>query len=213
VVFLPTAAAPEGEERLSYWVDLGLAHYRRMDVAATPLLVLDRADADRPELAAQIAGAGLVYLSGGNPTYLATTLVGTRVGAAIHDAWSRGTAVAGCSAGAIALTEAVPDILDRRRSGVAGLGLVRHMAVIPHFDQLERWVPGATSWAVEATPPEVHLVGIDEDTAIVGGPHEWRVMGRLTARLLRTPDGPATYVDGEVLSLPVGDPGPAGARG
>ncbi len=201
VVFLPTAAAPDGEERISYWVNLGLSHYRRLGVAATPLMVLDRGHADSADVAAQIAGAGLIYLSGGNPTYLATTLVGTRVGAAIHDAWLQGTAIAGCSAGAIALMEAVPDILDRRRSGVPGLALVRGMAVIPHFDQLERWVPGATRWAMRATPDEVRLVGIDEDTAMVGGPRRWTVMGRGHVSLLRTPDGPVTYADGDVLTF------------
>lgn len=201
VVFLPTAAAPDGEERLSYWVDLGLSHYRRLGVAATALMVLDRAQADSADTAAQIAGAGLVYLSGGNPSYLATTLVGTRVGAAIHDAWQRGTAIAGCSAGAIALMETVPDLLGRRRSGVPGLGLVRGMAVIPHFDQLERWLPGATRWATRATPDSVHLVGIDEDTAMIGGPRRWTVMGRGHVWLLRTPDGPVSHPDGDVLTL------------
>ena len=38
-----------------------------MGVEPVPLEVLDREDAERPELAAKVAGAGLVYLSGGNP--------------------------------------------------------------------------------------------------------------------------------------------------
>jgi cyanophycinase len=201
VVFLPTAAAPEGEERLAYWVELGLTHYARMGVAATPLLVLDRAHAESADLAAQIAGAGLVYLSGGNPAYLATTLVGSRVGAAIHDAWLEGAAVAGCSAGAIALMESVPNIRDRSGPGVPGLGLVQGMSVIPHFDQLERWLPGATRWAVNSTPPATQLIGIDEDTAIVGEALHWTVMGRGAAWVLRALDGPVRYADGDVLAL------------
>jgi cyanophycinase len=201
VVFLPTAAALEGEERIAYWVDLGRAHYARLGVDATPLMVLKRSDADRAELADQIAGAGLVYLSGGNPTYLAKTLVGTRVGAAINEVWMQGSAVAGCSAGAIALTDTVPDI--RRRSGppVPGLGLVPGMIVMPHFDQIERWMPGAIQWAVEATPPGVHLVGIDEDTAIVGGPLQWHVMGRAHAWILTNMGEHTSHAAGEVLSL------------
>lgn len=201
VVFLPTAAALEGEERIAYWVELGRAHYARLGVEAIPLMVLERSDADRAELAEQIAGAGLVYLSGGNPTYLAKTLVGTRVGAAINEVWMQGGAVAGCSAGAIALTDTVPDI--RRRSGppVPGLGLVPGMIVMPHFDQIERWMPGAIQWAVEATPPGVHLVGIDEDTAIVGGPLQWRVMGRAHAWILTSMGEHTSYAAGEELSL------------
>lgn len=201
VVFLPTAAALEGEERVSYWVELGRAHYARLGIEAMPLLVLDRDDADRAEHAEQVAGAGMVYLSGGNPTYLARTLVGTRVGAAISEAWVQGTAVAGCSAGAIALTDTVPDIRRRRDRPIPGLGLVPGMAVMPHFDQIERWMPGAVQWAVEATPAGVHLVGIDEDTAVVGGPLQWRVMGHGHAWVLTTAGDPRSYADGETLSL------------
>lgn len=201
VVFLPTAAAPEGAERVAYWVNLGRAHYARLGVDASPLMVLDRRDADRAELATQIEGASLVYLSGGNPTYLAKTLVGTRVGGAINAAWLQGGAVAGCSAGAIALTETVPDIRRRRSRPVPGLGLVQGMIVMPHFDQINRWLPGAIQWALEATPPGVHLVGIDEDTAIVGGPRQWRMMGRGHAWVLTTAGEPQSYAAGEVFSL------------
>lgn len=201
VVFLPTAAAPDGAERTAYWVQLGCDHYRRLGVEAVPLMVLSRHDADDPDLAAEVEGAGLVYLSGGNPTFLATTLVGTRVAAAIRNAWLRGSAIAGCSAGAIALTESVPDIRNRRGDSVPGLGLVPGMSVIPHFDQIEQWMPGAIQWAIANTPPGVHLIGIDEDTAIVGGPGEWRVMGRGSAWVLETPGKPVDYGDGAVLSF------------
>ncbi|HEX4578792.1 MAG TPA: Type 1 glutamine amidotransferase-like domain-containing protein [Candidatus Dormibacteraeota bacterium] len=201
VVYLPTAAALEGEERIDYWVELGRAHYQRLGVEAIPLMVLDRDDADSAGLADQVAGAGMVYLSGGNPTFLAKTLVGSRVGAAINEVWMQGSAVAGCSAGAIALTDTVPDI--RRRSGppVPGLGLVAGMIVMPHFDQIERWMPGAIQWAVEATPPGVHLIGIDEDTAMVGGPRRWQVMGRGHAWVLASVGEHTSFAAGELVSL------------
>ena len=200
VVFLPTAAAQEGTERTAYWVDLGRAHYQHLGVEATPLMVLDREQADTVAAAAVVEGAGLIYMSGGDPTYLARTLVGTRVGDAIRDAWQSGAAVAGCSAGAIALAEIVPDI--RRRGGVAvpGLGLARGMAVLPHFDQIDRWRPGATASVVASTPPGVHVIGIDEDTAMVGGPTDWRVMGRGSVWILDTPGERTRFSDGEAFS-------------
>src|SRR5437870_4583989 len=79
VAFLPTAAALEGPTTIKYWTQLGADHYRRLDIDASPLLVLNRDDANRADLAAELATAGLIYLSGGDPTFLATTLVGTRV--------------------------------------------------------------------------------------------------------------------------------------
>src|SRR5258708_25487082 len=53
-VFLPTAAAPEGEETLRYWVELGEAHYRRLGVEAMPLMVRGRSDAESDEMAAAL---------------------------------------------------------------------------------------------------------------------------------------------------------------
>jgi cyanophycinase len=201
VVYLPTAAALEGTERIAYWVDLGRAHYERLGVDATPLMVLDRRDADSADLAAQVEGAGLVYLSGGDPTHLASTLVGSRVGDAILAAWRNGCSVAGCSAGAIALTQTVPDIRHRRGDSVAGLGLVPGVRVIPHFDKIEQWMPGAVRWAIDSTPPGEHLIGIDEDTAIVGGLHDWRVMGRGGAWALTGGREPVRYADGADMVL------------
>lgn len=201
VVFMPTAAALEGTERIAYWVGLGRAHYERLGIEATPLMVLARPDADSPELAAHVAGAGLVYLSGGDPTHLASTLVGSRVGDAILEAWRAGASVAGCSAGAIALTQTVPDIRHRHGESVAGLGLAPGVHVIPHFDRIEQWMPGAVRWAIDRTPPGEHLIGIDEDTAIVGGPCLWQVMGRGCAWVLGESAEPVSYGDGANLSL------------
>src|SRR2546426_2259468 len=94
LVFLPTAAAQEGAERVDYWVELATKHCRRLGVEAVPLLALDRAGADDPDLAGQIAGAGLVYLSGGNPGYLAETLRGSLMFDAIVAACRDGAALA-----------------------------------------------------------------------------------------------------------------------
>lgn len=114
-VFLPTAAAEEGETVVRHWLDLGTRHFERLGVEPVPLPVLSREDADRRDLADLVAGAGLVYLSGGNPGYLATTLRDTLVWQAIRSAWETGTALAGCSAGACALSYVAEDVRAARR--------------------------------------------------------------------------------------------------
>src|SRR5438105_4385375 len=67
VVFLPTAAAPEGEKSIAHWVDLGRLHYTRLGVEAVPLLVLDRVGADDADLASAIAGARAASRVGAAP--------------------------------------------------------------------------------------------------------------------------------------------------
>jgi cyanophycinase-like exopeptidase len=183
-VQIPTAAAPEGPQRLRYWDELGRAQAARLGVTAVPLLVTNREEADDPTFADQLAGAGLIYLSGGSPGFLADTLRGTRLWAAIVAAWQDGAALAGCSAGAMAMSSWVPELRVPGRAERAGLDLLPHLRVIPHFDRFLGRVPDLLTRPFLHPPAGVTLVGIDEDTALVGGVEEWVVQGRQSVWIL-----------------------------
>lgn len=177
-VLIPTAAAEEGEERVAYWLELGIAHFAALGAETVPLRVLERADAERADLAAQVAGAGLIYLSGGNPGYLADTLRDSALWHAILAAWRGGAALAGCSAGACALSAVADDIRRPGRFSGRGLGIVPELAVIPHFDRFSAFAPGVVDAILAASADGVEVIGIDEETALVGGPQRWTVAGR-----------------------------------
>jgi cyanophycinase len=140
-----------------------------------------RAAADRGVVAAA-EGAGGLYLCGGDPGLVVRTLEGTPAWDAIVAAWRRGAALAGSSAGAMALGEWT--LLRARRPGDArrrhapALGLVRGLAVVPHLDEFgERWIPSA----LDDLPREnAVLLGIDARTAAVWTPGRgrgWTAMG------------------------------------
>ncbi|MDX6227683.1 MAG: cyanophycinase [Frankiales bacterium] len=200
-VQLATAAAPEGVKSLARWHALGRKSAERLGVQQVVVPVVDRISADDPALAGLIEGAGLVYLSGGNPPFLAATLRGTAVWAAIETAWRAGASLAGCSAGAMALGLKVPDIRHVLRGAEEGLAAVPQLSVIPHFDRLAARMPDFVLNAVTQAPDGVTIVGIDEDTALVGGPDDWEVMGRQQVWVL-TADGRKGYAAGEQLHLP-----------
>ena len=184
-VQLATAAVPDGPAVVQRWHRLGMAQAARLGVEGVVLAVSDRSDADDPALAAQVAGAGLVYLSGGHPGYLADTLRGSAMWAAIVAAWQAGAAVAGCSAGAMALTSWVPALRGPRQGGgTEGLGLLPHLRVIPHFDAFSRRSPDFVDRFLSPDDGAVTVVGVDEETALVGGPVSWEVEGRQSAWLL-----------------------------
>lgn len=199
-VFLPTAAAPEGPERVDYWLRLGAEHYGRLGVEPVPLAVLDRRDADDTALAARLAGAGLVYLSGGNPGYLADTLRGTVVLEAILAAWRAGAALAGCSAGACALTAVADDV----RTGAVrpGLAVVPELVVLPHFDRIERWRPGIVTRRAADLAAGLVLIGVDEDTALVSADDGWRVEGRQKVWIIDPERRRTPHPAGATLALP-----------
>jgi len=184
---LPTAASLEGDARVAWWLDLGRRHYEGMGVEAVPVPVLTRADADDPGLAALVEGVGLIYLSGGDPHHLAAILRGSLVWDAVVRQWRKGAALAGCSAGAMALSAGAPpdlgpggshrSVAEEADGGGAGLGLVGQLAVIPHFDLLERMRPGIVERFREWKPAPVTLVGVEEETALVAGGAGWQVHG------------------------------------
>ncbi len=76
-VQLATAAAPEGDASLRHWHALGAESAARARRRAGRRRRAHARRRGRPAHAHAIAGAGLIYLSGGNPGHLARTLRGT----------------------------------------------------------------------------------------------------------------------------------------
>jgi cyanophycinase len=211
-VQLATAAAPEGPASLARWHALGADAARRLGVEQVVVPVADRDDADDPANADLVEGAGLVYLSGGNPRYLTETLRGSAVWQAIEGAWRTGAALAGCSAGAMALSAGFPGFRRPWRAW-PGLGLVPVVRVVPHFDRFGARLPDVALRGVGRGEPSALLVGIDEETALVGGldgwqaepggpGNAWQVLGRQSAWLLGA-DGRTRVASGESVVLPV----------
>ena len=165
-VQIATAAAPEGDTSLAHWHDLGAQAAQRLGAEQVVLDVRDRNDANDQRWVDLIAGAGLIYLSGGNPSYLSDTLRKSLVWNAIVHEWRNGASLAGCSAGAMSMCGYVPDFRHPRSGGVDGLGLLPDTRVLPHFDRLSHWMPDFTLKPLVAK--NAHTIGIDEDTALLG---------------------------------------------
>ena len=83
-VQLATAAAPEGDRSLAHWHDLGRQAAERLGAEQVVIDIRTREDAMDDRWVPLIERARLVYLSGGNPTFLAKTLRGTAAWEAIR---------------------------------------------------------------------------------------------------------------------------------
>jgi cyanophycinase len=199
-VQLATAAVPDGPIVVERWHRLGRAQADRLGVEAVIIGVTKRADADDPAHSAQIEGAGLVYLSGGHPAYLADTLRGTLVWDAIVAAWRGGAALAGCSAGAMAMASWVPSLRNPDKGASPGLGLLPQLRVIPHFDRFAAGIRDVSERFVLPDEEAVTVIGVDEETALVGGPDNWTVQGRQSIWRI-TPDGREQYPAGTTLTI------------
>jgi cyanophycinase-like exopeptidase len=180
---IPTAAAPEGESTLSYWQQL----------------IRNRADAQNPEFSEKISNAGLIYFSGGDPHYLADTLRDTKLWDSIYAAWQNGAALAGCSAGAMAIANHIPSIRSISKQTTSGLGILPNIRVLPHFDRMFAKI-GATILHYLQEPKDLTVVGIDEETALVGGLTQWEVQGNKSVWIFK--NGEKTqYFAGDKITL------------
>ena len=192
--------------------ELAVEHARRwfarlgLDVEELPART--KTQARSSAVAAQAAEGRFFYLVGGDPGIVPSLLSGTPVWEAIVEAWRGGAALAGSSAGAMAMGRwtlvrgRFPG--DRDRSARDALGLVPDVAVLPHFGSFGReWVPSA--FAAVGTPDAI-LLGIDERAAAVWSEGVWRTMGDGAVTVI-TREGDRRFEGGEAiigLSTPSG---------
>lgn len=180
VLVLPTASAPEGDDVFDRWVEMGLAHYASLGIPARSLPVKTQDDAFRDDLVAELGVPSVIFFSGGNPAYLARTLTDTPFWAATLATLDRGTAFAGCSAGACILGELSPDSAAHMRGEdiwVPGLRVLPKVMFGPHWDALDTYRPGLRELFLSRQPEDCLLIAIDERTAIAGDGDQWSVFG------------------------------------
>ena len=184
---IPTAAGQETPDRIKYWKELGRAQGERLGVEVEFLEILSKQDAQDKEMAALIADSALIYLSGGDPHHLAESLINTPVFDAIYQGWSSGSSLAGCSAGAMALSTHIPNFRLSKKSPTPGFNFLANIRVIPHFDRFFRWIPESAAKVLMSTSDETVLIGIDELTALVNrsGESDWQVIGSGLVHILR----------------------------
>lgn len=91
--------------------------------------------------------------------------------------------------------------------------MVPSLRVIPHVDRLQRWMPGRVERMTTQAPPEVTVVGVDEDTAIVSQGDDlsrWLMERKRSAWVLTTDGGPSLAAGEEILSDEAATPRVAG---
>jgi cyanophycinase len=187
IVGLTTASADPGGSAHSW-----LEAFRTAGATNVEIPILDRRDrAQDRRIVSMIEKADGIFLGGGDQVHLVATVGGSRVDRAIREAYARGAAVCGTSAGAAALTETIlaggePDEYGQMQAVHLGpgFGLLGFRAMIDtHFTQRRRL---QRLFMVIAQNPELLGLGIDEDTAMVVEGHLGHVVGR----------GSVTFVDG-----------------
>jgi cyanophycinase-like exopeptidase len=203
-VQIPTAAGQESLERLKYWKRLGKSQADALGVEQVFLPIFERDHAQEAKYVDLISRGALIYMSGGDPHHLATSLMGTPVGMAIAESWQSGSSLAGCSAGAMVMSSYIPQFRLSRHEPTPGFNWLPGIRVIPHFDKFFRWIPESAAKRLLQTPEDEVLLGIDELTALVKrfDQKDWLVRGKSQVHLLSGLTS-KRLIQGESLNLSV----------
>jgi len=166
ITVITTATEKPGEAGNQY-----KAVFSGLGAAETNILDINtRDDADMPNNVKLISESTGIFFTGGDQLRITSILGGTMVYNALHDAYKRGVAIAGTSAGASAMSRTM--IVEGNDNDPArkctlkmapGLGLLDMVLIDQHFHQRGRI--GRLLCGV-AENPSILGIGIDEDTAI-----------------------------------------------
>jgi cyanophycinase len=195
---VPTAAA---RQRPELAVATATAWFASLGLQLEELPVLQRTDANSKALAEKAGRGSLFYLVGGDPGHIVRVLSGSRVWTAMRSAWANGAALAGSSAGAMALCEWTLVMArwprhDLRRA-VPAMSLLRQVAFLPHFNTFgQRW---ADSQIADRPEADMIMLGVDERTAAVWDGSPWRAEGEGAVTVIDAGGRRDTYHAGETL--------------
>jgi cyanophycinase-like exopeptidase len=207
---IPTAAGQESGNRLDYWRELGESQADALGVKSIFLPIFTREDAFNLEYVSRIKDAALIYFSGGDPGYLANSLRDTPLWTEIEKNWLAGASLAGCSAGAMAMSSDVPNFFRMKNEGIPGFNVIPHIRPIPHYNKFFGWIPDSAAKIVMKAPEGTLIIGIDEDTALVTGldprtsldKKTWQVYGEASVHILSGAPS-ARFGNGELVTLQV----------
>lgn len=190
---IPAAAAPDnnqhraGARGVQWFRSLGAQRVHCREIT-------DRTSADDPAETDAIEGADLIYMLGGFPGHLATSLRGSKSWQAAVRAYGSGAVVCGSSAGAMVLGDLFYD--PTSSTMLPGLSILGPILVIPHHQK------SGPAWAgrLKSLAPDAQLLGLDECTGIIDDAEKggWSVHGGGEAVVYHD-NGQKSYRDGQVI--------------
>ena len=192
---IPTAAVPEnnssgaGNNALKWFRTLGAKN-----IISLP--IIDKQTANDSELSTELRRADFIFILGGSPGYLESTLRDSRALDALLDAYQAGAVVVGSSAGAMVLCEWYFDPAVKKVK--KGFGIQNGVILIPHHNTIK------SEWRslYFDKVADVLWVGIDEQTGMINQleHNRWTVYGQGGVTVYRR-TGPDYYRTGKTFRL------------
>ena len=170
VTILPTASAFLNPDQV---VAAAKACFEALGAEFEVLEVMNRRDAENKDLASQIKEAKFIYLADGSPLHLRSVLKDSAAFKALQSAYNNGALIAASGAAATLLGDPMVD--PRGGAFSIGLGLVDHLAILPHHGNAPRHL---LDRSLDLLPRADMLAGVDDHTALIrDNQGKWSVVG------------------------------------
>lgn len=175
VLVLPTASAFVHPQRVG---DAAAAWLRSQGIEADVATVLNRRDANEPEVVARAAAAGAYLLTDGTAMHARSVLKETPLWEAMCVGHGAGAALVGAGGGAVVLCD---PMVDERGGGLTlGLGLLSRMAVLAGHGR----GPGHMVKRIrELAGPDIPVVTVPDAAALVCDADGWHPHGDVEVHL------------------------------
>lgn len=167
VELIPTASRIPDEAAGQY-----IEPFTKLGATTVNIMNIDgRDDANDPELVQRILDADVVFLTGGDQLRITNLLGGSKIMHTLQGHYQRGGVIAGTSAGAAAMSQAM---IYQGKAGMAmrkgtvqmtpGMGLIQGVVIDSHFTQRGRF---SRLLEVVTGNPGVIGLGLDEDSGVI----------------------------------------------
>ncbi len=204
VAILPTAAGQE--PGVGGWIAQGVAHWTALGALPYGVPAYTAGDAQNPALAAAVQQADVLYYSGGRPAYAIRVLRDSRLWAATVGSWHTGAALAGSSAGLMMLGGLTYDPYALHAGSSLtlrpALGLLPGWFLVPHYNNPWMFAGHSPAALRQLVPARLLVIGLDEDTALLGSATGWQVYGTGAVTLWVAGAPPRHYRANMLLPLP-----------
>ncbi len=209
IMIIPTAAGKEKD--FHKWIDNGISHFKKIGKEAFGGDLISREDYFKDEYIALLDKTNFIYFSGGDPEYLLSCIENTPfLEKLLSKLKEKDFILAGSSAGAMIMGSYTPvNILNRIFSSNKKGVFIRealdlgHFIVIPHFNKIPKILElKYISERIINSLPDITIVGIDEDTAILTENNtEFKVLGKGSVYIINGNAKIISYKNYEIFNI------------
>ena len=175
IAIIPTAASFENPKKAA---NNGLKYFASLGANPFDLMILNREDANDQSLGKKLENTDVIYLTGGDPSYLYEVLQGSFFLDQMQALYEKGTMIAGSSAGAMVLGD-----FFGITNPAKGLGFVPETLIVPHCEKFDHTKLLQIN-SVHAK--DLQVIGLDTATGVLNTGDDLIIKGKGELRIFNT---------------------------